>query len=519
MKNVLIGNKSYHANGWAVIFAGGSASGKSTLIKNGRMLFKGETLSTDTLGENIIEVHNNAARYAKENPELLAEAEKLVAAGMQTRYPEQNVLNKVQNVHLDFDAITVTPGKVSTILSNGAHAQKEQLFRKRIKANAEDDMKNILLDITGNEKDVTGYTEYLKSLGYKVAVVWVITNRSVALLWNHFRPRAMKVGAVHTGHDNPNRYLLDALQDGRLADVDDAWLVFNSSDAIGKEMTDDEKAQSAIQLHKKAGKYIIAPQLAERVRRTLGPNPPSAEKENAETPQWQMDETGKQPMVIDDAFMEKYTLEVTLEDGTKARALLQLRSSFDKKKGGLVVIDDKKGGTGLPKLQKCNKNDTPSYPYVIITEADKGKYVQRRHGMMSGYKLKYEKTVSADTARYASADWMKKTFDRIRIAQKVARDNGVAEPKITDFIVSFLDCDKKTTETRLKDFYKAHGLREPALKDAPMEVYDVNEPVREQFLGKNGEANYQEAVRLYPEQKAAYEKAVKEWKEYNKQFE
>lgn len=514
--NILIGGNAYPENGWAIIFAGGSASGKSTLIKNGRLKFKGEALSTDTLGEEMIEVHNNAAKYATEDPQRLKEAEKLVAAGLVSRYPETNILNKVQNLVLDFDAKTVSTGKVSTILSNGAHAQKESFFKHRIDANAANGLANVLLDMTGKEREVNLYTEYLKEKGYKIALVWVITNRSVALLWNHLRPRSMKVGAVHTGHDEPNKYLLQALMDGRLKDMDDAWLVFNSTESIGREMTDEEKSCSAVRLTKNIdGKFLVDEILAKNVKAVLGPNRPSAEGENAETPQWQKDETGKSDLIIDDAFFEKYTREVTLENGSKARALLQLRSAYDKKKGGLVVFDDGPNGTNEPKLQKCNSEDTPTYPYVIYTEADKGKKVQRRHGNGSKYKLKYEKSVNEDNKKYASDDWMDKFFTRISLLKKVAEQNGINVPCIKEFIVSFLDSDKKECENRIKAFYKEHHLKEPALPAKPKECYNVNPPVREQF---RSDASYNTAVELYPQQKADYEKAVREWNKYYDNF-
>lgn len=516
--NILIGGTEWPKSGWAVIFAGGSASGKSTLIRNGRMRFEGETLSTDTAGEDIVEVHNNAGRYAETDPKRLVEAEKLILNGCKSRYGkpgEKKGFICCQNVRIDLDCITTDPGFMSTVLSNGAHARKETLFKQRIRKAKEEGLRNLMLDMTGKEKEVVMYLNCLKESGYKVALVWVITNRTQAMIWNLLRPRRMKVDAVHGGHDEPNKYLLGFLQDERAELLDDAWLVFNSTERVGREMTDTEFATSAVRL-KKCGKgFAVAKDVAERVNAVTGPCSPKAASDS-EMPQWQKDEKGREPIVIDADFVEKYTREVTLDDGTKARALLQLRATSKPKEGGLIVRDDE---TGEPKLQKCNKEDTPTYPYVIITEADYGKNLQRRHGMMGGYKLKCEKSQGGNIAKYCSDDWTYKTFDRIRMMRKVARDKGVDVPRFEDVFVSLLDADKAATEANIKEFYRKMGVKEPDLPKKPDTCYPVNEPVREQFLGRNGERDYQEAVERYPIQKAAYEKALAEWSEYYKKFE
>ena len=506
-----IGGQAFPASGWAVIFAGGSASGKSTLIKNGTMQFEGEALSTDTAGEEIIEVHNNAARFAKEDPLRLKEAERLVELGCKNRYGTVCL----QNIHLDLTCKTWGSGKMSTVLSNGAHARKEPTFKQHINAAAENGHANLLLDMTGKEKEVVLYTDYLKEKGYKVALVWVIANRTQAIIWNLLRPRRMNVDAVHTGHDEPNKYLLDYLQDSRSARLDDAWLVFNTTEKVCRPMTEEEQANAIVQLKKQDDHFAVDPALAERVRSVLGPLSPKAAASTDE-PQWQMDETGKQPIIIDEAFMEKYTREVTLEDGSKARALLQLRSSFDKKKGGLLVLDDKDGGTGEPKLQKCNKADTPTYPYVLITPQDMGRKVQRRHGNTSGYKLKTEKAKDGNTARFISDDLTLKTFDRVRMLRKVQRDRGEKESRFEDVMFSLLDADKKEVDSIIKDYYKQAGMKEPDLPKKPEVAYPVNEPIREQF---RKESDYEEALAQYPALQAAYEKAVREWAKYEKNFE
>ena len=378
-------------SGWAIILAGGSASGKSTFIRN--MSFKGRVLSTDTWGEEHMDIHNNPDN-AGERPEQFATAEAIVKAGMYSRFPNRYLLNKVRNLRLDFDCPTVSPSTLSALLSNGAHRYKEKYFKQKIdECSAE--MANVILDMTGKEREVNLYADYLQGKGYKVALVWVVTNRNVALLWNAQRRRSIKTSGVHAGHNGPNKWLLEGLLDGRCNMFDDVWVVFNSTESIGREMTPEEKATAMVHVEKKNGALEVGRDVAERIRRVLGPD--------------------------------------------------------------------------------CG--------------SDEG---------------------------YASSDWIKKFFLRCRMIKKAAAEHGLPEPDVKRLLVSFLEADKETNERRIKEFYAELGMKEPKLPQRPYECYDVLPPERVYF---DSDEDYLEAVRLYPSQKARYEQAVKEWEEYNRQFE
>lgn len=512
---VLIGLEEYPENGWAVILAGGSSSGKSTFIRDKeRFPFVGEALSTDTLGENIVEVHNNAAKYAKEDPKRLKEAEKIVKAGCQSRYGSWRGHKGIvapQNIHLDLDCKTWGIGNMSAVLSNGAHAQKRSFFVSSIKSASQRGKVNLVLDMTGKQAEVEDYAAVLHAEGYKVALVWVIASRTQAHIWNQLRPRVIKFGGVNTGHDNASKYLIEYLRSEQSSIFDDAWLVFNSTESPAREMTEAEKNESIVHLDTQDGHFTMSDDLARRIRSVIGPYT-VASAGASEQPQWQMDETGKNPIIIDKQFIEKYTKEVSFEDGSVARALLQLRSSYKPDEGGLVVSDDK---TGEPKLQKCNPDDTPSYPYVLITEADFGKKVQRRHSAMHRSKLKFEKADDPNAVKFCSDDWAYTIFARIRLLRKTARDLGKEEPRFEDIIVSFQEKDKKAVDANIKKAYKALGVNEPALPEKPEKAFPVNEPIREQF---SKEEDYQEAVQLYPVLQEEYRKSLKAWSVYEECF-
>lgn len=259
----------------AIIFAGGSASGKSTLINKYVNIMKNkgiaaEVLSTDTYGEEQIEVHNNAAKYAKEDPERLAEAESIVRRGMFSRFPNKALNNKVQNLVLDYNSTTVLPSTVAALLSNGAHKCKGTYFKSHIDDFALRNKCGILiLDMTGKEDEVKLYSDYLKSKGYLVHLHWVVASRSQALIWNAMRRRCMKISGVHKGHIAPNSYLLDAIQDSRSNDWEDVTITFTSTEDLRKPLNPSD--QNTFFLTKEDGAFRLNQELAERIRRVLGP--------------------------------------------------------------------------------------------------------------------------------------------------------------------------------------------------------------------------------------------------------
>ena len=265
-KKILIGG-GHPEKGWAVIFAGGSSSGKSTIIREGRLDFTGMTLSTDTMGEEIMEVHNNAKYYETYDPQRLAAAENLLHKGLRARFGEA----ADRNVKLDFHDPCFSAERISAILSNGAHNLKRRIYTDDIRKYAADDNRNVILDMTGKQKEVEYYTQLCKALGYKVAFVWVICNMSQALLWNHRRERTMKPIGVYSGHHNPKKYLPDYFSTSEALNFDEVWLVFNSTESWQRPMTAEEEAERIIKLERGQQGYILDDQLKERIVSALGP--------------------------------------------------------------------------------------------------------------------------------------------------------------------------------------------------------------------------------------------------------
>lgn len=267
MNAISIGIQEFPENGWAVIFAGGSSSGKSSLIRDGKLKIAGEILSTDTMGEEIMEVHNHAKYYETRDPQRLAAAEKLVHIGLKSRY------GKVadRNVKLDFHDPCFSASRISAILSNGAHGLKKSVYTEAIMRYATEGHKNVILDMTGKKNEVEYYTSLCHKQGYRVAFVWVICNMSQALLWNHRRERAMKPIGVYSGHHNPKAYLPDYLSTVKALNFDEVWLVFNSTESWQRPMTADEEAERIVRLERGGQGYVVSKELKHRILSVLGP--------------------------------------------------------------------------------------------------------------------------------------------------------------------------------------------------------------------------------------------------------
>ena len=264
---IAINGESFPENGWAIIFAGGSSSGKSTLIRDGKLKMKGKILSTDSMGEEIMEVHNNAKYYETHDPRRLAAAEELIHKGIRSRFGEA----ADRNVRLDFHDPCFSAERISAILSNGAHGLKKRIYTDSIRKYAADGHQNVILDMTGKQTEVEYYARLCREQGYKVAFVWVICNMSQALLWNHYRERTMKPIGVYSGHHNPKKYLPDYLSTADALIFDEVWLVFNSTESWQRPMTAEEEAKRIIRLDRGQQGFNLDDKLRDRIISVLGP--------------------------------------------------------------------------------------------------------------------------------------------------------------------------------------------------------------------------------------------------------
>ena len=110
---------------------------------------------------------------------------------------------------------------------------------------------------------------------------------------------------------------------------------------------------------------------------------------------------------------------------------------------------------------------------------------------------------------------IQKLFIRYRLMQKHATDHDISIGRFEDIVPSFEVKDKETTESNIKAFYLRLGMKEPRLPRKPKAVNNVVEPVRAMY---DSDEQYAYAVEHYSEQTEAYQKALKEWEAYEKNY-
>ena len=134
---------------------------------------------------------------------------------------------------------------------------------------------NIIYDITGSRADkLKNLGKMLKDMGYHVSLVWVLTNRQVAMMRNMCRARVVPEQIFHDTHNKVNQNVFPFLQSADAKYYDEAWVVFNSPDSL-KELSADEKKEfdkfSVVKFAKSGDSFVIPDDVMSRVMKTLGP--------------------------------------------------------------------------------------------------------------------------------------------------------------------------------------------------------------------------------------------------------
>lgn len=155
-------------------------------------------------------------------------------------------------------------------------AYKEKMEDNFFAGHTNGNRPNIIYDITGSKADkLKNLGKMLKDMGYQVSLVWVLTNRQVAMMRNMCRARVVPAKIFHDTHNKVNKNVFPFLQSADAKYYDEAWVVFNSPDSL-KELTPEEKKEfdkfSVVKFAKKGDSFIIPEDVMDRVMKTLGPD-------------------------------------------------------------------------------------------------------------------------------------------------------------------------------------------------------------------------------------------------------
>lgn len=224
--------------GHAVILAGGAGSGKS-YISSRKVAIDAKVFDVDRLKQLYI-MAQKAGKISDTRDYDLSKPEDVSALHM-----------KVKEL--------------------GLKDKQEEAFYNSL---SKDKLPNILYDITGDDPNkLEKLGAKLKSVGYKVTLVWVITNRQIAMIQNLSRSRIVSQKVFHEIHNAIAKNVFPFLK-ARAKDYDAAWIIFNSKEAaseLPRSTKKDLDNIGIVKLEKQGKGFNIPNDIAMMIYNILGP--------------------------------------------------------------------------------------------------------------------------------------------------------------------------------------------------------------------------------------------------------
>lgn len=225
-KVVTFGGQTYPKFGWAVIMAGGAGSGKS-YIQSHHLPIDGRVINKDDIGILLQKLHPDMIKnFDREREGHIRTLNKQVRKG---QYAEKNTSNLVNNAN---------PNRLPNIIIDTTSSDEQSL----------------------NEK-----VSLLKNSGYKICFVWVVTNRSEALVRSLSRGRRVPQSTFHSTHNKVPKIVPKFLENNNNA-IDEAWIILNSGPDLHTERPDE----FLFKLEKTGNGFLIPNELKETIKQYVG---------------------------------------------------------------------------------------------------------------------------------------------------------------------------------------------------------------------------------------------------------
>lgn len=232
--------------GWAIIMVGGTSSGKTTSI-SGRF--------SQTSGKQI------------QSPKILLRGKLLSIDALKEIYIYLQKLKNNKNIENDDELhnLVVDKGWIKKLRINFF---KEQDKRK---------LPNVIFDMTSkDEKTLIITAKKLKKLGYKIALIWTVTNINIAYERNQNRKeRVTPKEILFNNHLSIKKYIYDFIKTKASKYYNEIWILINSGSS-GIKLTPDEQElinqMSCIQLRKSDNQFDISDKTVNFINSILSGN-------------------------------------------------------------------------------------------------------------------------------------------------------------------------------------------------------------------------------------------------------
>lgn len=262
---VTFGKKMYPKFGWACVMAGGAGSGKGFTVSN-IIGLEAKIFNVDDLKELYVKVIGKGSKDSK------------ISKGEEKKSFDFKNPEEVSYLHQK--------------ISNKAYLKKQEnaFYSNNQESQENERIPNVIYDITGDKAaKLERIGKMLKDMGYKTSLVWVVTNREVALLRNLSRSRTVPDSVFHDTHNNVNKTIFPFLESDSAKYYDEAWVVFSSEGGIKSQSKEEKelfKKNRVVKIEKSGSSFKIPKELSDRVASVLG-----ADEENPENPTTYMNQS------------------------------------------------------------------------------------------------------------------------------------------------------------------------------------------------------------------------------------
>jgi predicted ABC-type ATPase len=231
-KNILEGkivtfdNTTYPKFGWAVIMAGGAGSGKSHILRH-NLPIDGKMINKDDIGMLVYRLHPEKFKnFSRQKEGHIRKLNQMTRNGKYAERVTDNVIN------------TANPERLP----------------------------NIIIDTTSSsEENLISRINILKKGGYKICFIWVVTNRSEALVRSLTRDRRVPQSTFHSTHNRVKTIVPKFLSYcGDL--VTDAWIILNS----GVDLHTEQPKDFLFKLKRNGNGFIIPDELKQTIEQYVG---------------------------------------------------------------------------------------------------------------------------------------------------------------------------------------------------------------------------------------------------------